>query len=123
LIGGFVVPDGSSQTVLVRGIGPTLAKLGINEPLRDPTIRVYDSRGVVVAEDDDWWADADSALIQRLSAEAGAFKISTGREAALLVTLTPGAYTAVLTDASGTRSGVGLLEIYAVSTDAVSSPF
>ena len=121
LIGGFVVPAGSSQTMLVRGIGPSLAKYGINEPLRDPMIRVYDSRGVVVAENDDWWADEDARLIRNLSAEAGAFKIGTGREAAMLVTLTPGPYTTVLADASGTRSGIGLLEIYAISTDAVST--
>jgi hypothetical protein len=76
---------------------------------------------VVVSENDDWWADEDAALIKNLSAEAGAFAISTGREAAMLVTLTPGPYTAVLADASGTRSGVGLLEIYAISTDAVST--
>jgi hypothetical protein len=121
LIGGFVVPAGSSQTMLVRGIGPALAKFGIKEPLRDPMIRVYDSRGVVVAENDDWWADEDAGLIRNLSAEAGAFKIGTGREAAMLVTLTPGPYTTVLADASGTRSGIGLLEIYAISTDAVST--
>jgi hypothetical protein len=121
LIGGFVVPAGSSQTMLIRGIGPALAKFGIKEPLRDPMIRIYDSRGVVVSENDDWWADEDAALIRNLSAEAGAFAISTGREAAMLVTLTPGPYTAVLADASGTRSGVGLLEIYAISTDAVST--
>ena len=120
LIGGFVVPAGSSQTMLVRGIGPTLAKYGIKEPLRDPMIRIYDSRGVVVSENDDWWADEDARLIRNLSADAGAFAIGTGREAAMLVTLTPGPYTAVLADASGTRSGVGLLEIYAIDTDAVS---
>ena len=121
LIGGFVVPAGSSQTLLMRGIGPALAGFGIKEPLRDPVIRVYDAQGVVVAENDDWWADEDSELIRKLAAEAGAFKISTGREAAMLVTLTPGAYTTVLADASSSRSGVGLLEIYAVHTDAVSS--
>jgi len=121
LIGGFVVPAGSSQTLLVRGIGPALAKFGITEPLRDPMVRVYDSKGTVVAENDDWWSDEDSVLIRNLGAEAGAFRIGTGREAAMLVTLTPGAYSAVLADASGARSGVGLLEIYAVTTDAVSS--
>ena len=98
-----------------------MAKFGIREPLRDPVIRVYDAQGIVVAENDDWWADEDAVLIRNLAAEAGAFKISTGREAAMLVTLTPGAYTTVLADTSNTRSGVGLLEIYAVNTDAVSS--
>ncbi len=121
VIGGFVIPAGSSQTLLVRGIGPALAKFGITEPLRDPMIRIYDSHGVIVAENDDWWSGEDSVLIRNVAADAGAFKIGTGREAGMLVTLVPGAYSAVLADASGTRSGVGLLEIYAVSTNAVST--
>jgi glycerophosphoryl diester phosphodiesterase len=119
LIGGFVVPAGTSQTLLVRGIGPALAQYGINEPLRDPMLRIYDSKGVVVAENDDWWDGEDATLIRNRSIEAGAFKIATGREAGMLVTLTPGAYTAVLSDTSTSRSGVGLLEIYAISTDTM----
>lgn len=118
LIGGFVVPGGSSQTLLLRGIGPALAKFGIKETLRDPVIRIYNSRGVLVAENDDWWAGEDSVAIKSLSTTVGAFAVSTGREAGMLVTLTPGAYTAVLADAVSSRSGVGLLEIYAVSADA-----
>jgi glycerophosphoryl diester phosphodiesterase len=119
LIGGFVVPAGSSQTVLVRGVGPSLGKFGISEPLSDPTLKIYDSHGVIVAENDDWWADGEATLIKNLSNTTGAFKLAAGREAGMLVTLTPGAYTALLTDASNTRSGVGLLEIYAINTDAV----
>lgn len=123
LIGGFVVPDGSSQTVLVRGIGPSLAKFGIAEPLSDPSVRIFDSSHAIVAENDDWWADGDSAEIQQATAEVGAFRIPAGRDAALLVTLSPGAYTAVLAGPSGDRTGVGLLEIYAVeSDDSVPAP-
>jgi len=118
LIGGFVVPAGTSQTVLIRGIGPALARFGIKEPLRDPVLRIYDNHGVVIAESDDWWADEDSVAIKNVSTNVGAFKINTGREAGMLVTLKPGPYTAVLTDASNTRSGIGLLEIYAINTDA-----
>ncbi len=117
LIGGFVVPDGSSETVLVRGIGPSLARFGIADPLRDPAIRIVDSKQAIVAENDEWWADGNSAMIQQVSARVGAFHISAGREAAVLVTLAPGAYTAILADASDTGEGVGLLEIYAVSAD------
>lgn len=113
LIVGFVVPDGSSQTLLVRGLGPTLAKLGIAEPLPDPVLRIF-SNGVLVYANDDWWADAETASIQTASQVAGAFRIPSGREAALLVTLPPGAYTAMLTDASG-RPGIGLLELYDVN--------
>jgi hypothetical protein len=121
LIGGFVVPAGSSQTVLVRGIGPSLARFGITEPLRDPTLRIYNSNHTLVAENDDWWADGDSAVIQNLATEVGAFRIGTGREAAILVTLAPGAYSAVLSDASASREGIGLLEIYAVSPESTAA--
>ncbi len=70
---------------------------------------------MIVAENDDWWADGDSAAIQEATDQAGAFRIPAGREAAVLVTLAPGAYTAILADASGDQEGVGLLEIYAVN--------
>jgi hypothetical protein len=119
LIGGFVIPAGSSQTVLVRGIGPSLAKFGIAAPLRDPVIRIYNSQQTVVAENDEWWSEGDSNEIESFADEVGAFHIGTGREASVLVTLAPGAYTAVLADASGTREGVGLLEIYAISSESV----
>jgi hypothetical protein len=121
LIGGFVVPAGSSQTLLVRGVGPSLAKYGITEPLRDPVIRIYSSTQAIVAENDDWWTDGDSAVIQTIAEKLGAFRIATGRDSAILLTLSPGAYTAVLGDASGYREGIGLLEIYAVATDSMSA--
>lgn len=80
-------------------------------------IRIYDSRHVVVAENDDWWTEGDAKFIELLSAELGAFWIGMGRESAVLVTLGPGAYSAVLSDVSTGRSGVGLLEIYAVNSE------
>lgn len=117
LIAGFVVPAGNSQTILVRGIGPALARFGIVEPLRDPKLRIYDAKHCIVAENDEWWTDGESSLVEKVASQVGAFPISAGREAAILVTLAPGAYSALLTDASGNRSGVGLLEIYAVNTE------
>lgn len=79
-------------------------------------VRIYDARGTIAAENDDWWSEGDAGLIQNLSADLGAFRINPGREAAILVTLAPGAYTAVLADASRGVEGVGLLEIYSVSS-------
>ena len=109
--------------MLVRGIGPALALYGIVEPLRDPKLRIYDSTHSIVAENDEWWTDSDSSVVERVADQVGAFPIRAGREAAILITLAPGAYSAVLTDASENRSGVGLLEIYAVNSelDAVES--
>jgi glycerophosphoryl diester phosphodiesterase len=118
LIVGFVVPEGSSQTLLIRGLGPSLGKLGINEPLPDPVLRLF-SKGTLVAANDDWWSDSDTTPLQTASTISGAFKIPSGREAAILVTLPPGAYTATLTDASG-RPGIGLLELYDVNPSDLS---
>jgi hypothetical protein len=118
LIGGFVIPAGNSQTVLVRGIGPSLAGLGINEPLKDPVIRIYDSARSIVATNDDWWSEGDAETVERIGAEVGAFRILAGRDSAMLVSLPPGAYSAVLHDSVPSREGIGLLEIYAVTSGA-----
>jgi hypothetical protein len=121
LIGGFVVPDGSGQTVLVRGVGPSLSRFGVESPLADPVIRIYNSRQTIVAANDDWWSEGDAEKIERFADEVGAFPMTKGREAAVLVTLSPGAYTAVLVDASATREGVGLLEIYSISSESIAA--
>jgi hypothetical protein len=84
-------------------------------------IRIYNSHQTIVAENDDWWSEGDSKEIESFADEVGAFHIGTGREASILVTLAPGAYTAILADASGSREGVGLLEIYAISSESVTA--
>ena len=111
LIGGFVVVGNSPKTLLIRGIGPTLTRFGLVGALADPVLTIYDG-GEALATNAGW---ANSAAIATAATEAGAFALTTGsRDAALLVTLKPGSYTAQVKASQVTSSGVALIEIYEV---------
>jgi len=110
LIVGFVVSGDEAQTVIIRGIGATLAAFGVSGVLQDPSIRLY-SEGSILAENDDW---AGTDELARAFSEVGAFALPrASTDAALRVTLSPGPYT-VQISGKGDSSGVTLLEVYAV---------
>ena len=115
LITGFTI-DGPARRVLIRGVGPRLADLGLAGALTDPRIVLYDGAGRAVAENDNWSStgDADAALIAEAAAKVGAFSLAaSSRDAALLKTLAPGVYTVHVSGVGG-ASGISLLEIYHV---------
>lgn len=113
LIAGFVVGGELPVKVLIRGIGPTLAQFGVAAPLADPQLKVFNSASTVIASNDNW-SDGDSTTIAATAQAVGAFALPVGsRDAALLLTLPPGAYTAQISGAAST-TGVGLIELYAV---------
>lgn len=122
LIGGFVVKGPVPKTILVRAAGPALAGLGVGGALRDPVLGVF-AAGARVAENDNWSvpigaAPASPALIAAAATSAGAFPFAAGSaDAAVLVTLPAGAYTAVV-EGAGQTSGNGLVEAYEVGTEA-----
>ena len=110
-IGGFIVYGHDPKEVIVRAIGPSLSTAGVGAALRDPTLELHDATGVVIAANDNW-RDSQAAEIT-----------STGlaprdaRESAIVATLQPGTYTAVLRGANDT-TGVALVELYDLSKDA-----
>lgn len=111
LIGGFVVSGSSPRTLLIRGIGPTLAAFGVGGALADPKLTVSTLNGPEVAENDDWGGTAE--LVANFK-KVGAFDLPrNSKDAALMITLNPGAYTAVV-NGVGETTGVGLIEIYEV---------
>jgi hypothetical protein len=111
LIAGFVVHERAS-TILVRGVGPGLAPFNVPGALVDPQIRIF-RETQLVAENNDWGA-SNPAVLSSTAQAVGAFALPTGsRDAALLVTLTPGAYTAQVSGVNGT-TGVALVEVYEV---------
>jgi hypothetical protein len=113
LIGGFVTRGPAYQRVLIRAVGPSLAPLGVAAPLVDPVLTLY-SGDTVVATNDRWDAGAGAAAVRTASGSVGAFQLGAGSEdAALLITLPPGAYTAKV-EGKNAGEGVALLEIYAV---------
>lgn len=113
LIGGFVVAGASHKRMLIRAVGPTLEAFGLAEALRDPVLTVYSGREIV-ATNDRWQAAENAKAMAEASTRAGAFALAPGSEdAAILITLPPGAYTVEVKGKAG-GEGIGLLEIYEV---------
>ena len=115
LIAGFVISGSQPKPVLVRAIGPTLATFGVGGVLSAARLEVF--RGTTsVAVGNDWGTPvaggASAAAIIAASARVGAFPLVTSsRDAALLLDLEPGTYTAVVTGQGGV-SGVSMVEVY-----------
>jgi len=113
LIGGFVVQGPAYKRMLLRAVGPTLAAFGLTGALRDPVLTVYSGQNAV-ATNDRWDAADNAAAVVTATRNAGAFALGSGSEdAALLITLPPGAYTVEVKGKNNTE-GVALLEIYEV---------
>lgn len=111
LIAGFVVNGSAAKTVLIRGIGPALAQFGVPGVLADPVVQVFGAgSSVLVATNNDW--SGDPAVVAA-AGRVGAFALAdpASKDAALLLTLPPGGYTAVVTGNSG-GTGVALVEVY-----------
>jgi autotransporter-associated beta strand protein len=107
MIAGLIVgpSNAGSLNVLVRALGPTLGDFGVQGFLADPTLDLVNSNGVVIRSNDSWQS-AQAGLIQ-----AAGLAPTHDEEAALVETLAPGAYTAVVRG-SGRTTGVGLVEVY-----------
>ncbi|HNC24138.1 MAG TPA: immunoglobulin domain-containing protein [Opitutaceae bacterium] len=112
LIAGFVVTGTTSESVLVRGVGPSLGTLfGLRRALGASHVALFDSQGNQIAADDDWEADPE---VPDACDRVGTFQLPHGsRDSTLLVTLKPGVYTVQVTGRAG-ATGVGLAEIYEV---------
>jgi hypothetical protein len=106
LISGFIIGNRNDETVITRAIGPSLATTGIKAALGDPTITLYNTDGAVIASNDNWQDDPGAETIQ-----AHGLAPTDPAEAATLITLSPGSYTAVVRGAKSS-TGVGLVEVY-----------
>jgi hypothetical protein len=106
LISGFIIGDVSSATVVIRAVGPSLAAAGVSDPLSDPTFSVFDNNGVLVGENDNWQDDPYANEITQ-----NGFALTDDAEAATILNLSAGAYTAVVSGVNG-GTGTGLVETY-----------
>ncbi|HKP05045.1 MAG TPA: hypothetical protein VJU77_16965 [Chthoniobacterales bacterium] len=109
MIAGVIVgpASGGSINVLVRALGPTLTNFGVAGALANPTVDLVNANGIVLRSNDDWKSDpSQMALIQ-----AANLAPQFDAESALVQTIPPGAYTAVVRGA-GRTTGVGLVEAY-----------
>jgi hypothetical protein len=112
MIGGFILGNSAqSSRILVRGIGPSLEAIGISNALPNPTLELRNGNGSLVASNDNWKVDDQTQLSQENVIRATTVPPSNDLESAIVATLAPGNYTAVL---AGKNSGVGVavVEVY-----------
>jgi hypothetical protein len=115
LILGFAVGGQGSTRLLVRAVGPTLAQapFAISGALSDPTLEIYDRTATLLAANDDWGTGGAGGDLGSAFAQVAAFPLSsvTSKDAALILTLPPGAYSAIVRGKGG-AAGVALVELY-----------
>jgi hypothetical protein len=91
--------------MLVRGIGPSLSGFGVPNALPDPVLELRNGNGDLIGSNDDW------TQTQRAEIEATGIAPANPKEAALIINLPPGGYTAIIRGV-GNTTGVGLVEVY-----------
>ncbi|MEY2506037.1 MAG: hypothetical protein QOH01_366 [Verrucomicrobiota bacterium] len=109
MIGGFIVGGTEPTRIIVRGMGPSLSSFGLTGTLSDPVLELHDANGGVIRNDD--WRDSDGPAII-----ATGLAPANNKEAAIVQTLIPGNYTAILSG-SANGTGVGLIEVYNLEHD------
>lgn len=110
MIGGLIVTvgtDAGTAKVIVRALGPSLTGTGVQGALQDPTLELFNGNGVATASNNDWRQTQQAEIM------ATGIPPSDDREAAIVSTLVPGNYTAIVRGNGGT-TGVGLVEVYNV---------
>jgi hypothetical protein len=113
LTAGFVVAGALPRRILVRGVGPGLGAFGVAGVIANPRVRLYQEQSVL-RTNDNWYQEADAASIGAAAATTGAFPLGAqSLDAAFLIVLEPGAYTAQVDNQAGV-TGIGLVEVYEV---------
>jgi hypothetical protein len=112
MIAGFIIGGSTAKTVVINVAGPSLANFGITDPLANPTLTlVRSSDNSIIASNDDWQTQTNPADVS--SIQASGFQPSNALEPAIIATLAPGAYTAIVQGAGG-GTGVGLVGVFEV---------
>ncbi len=90
MIAGCIIGGNDRKELVVRALGPSLRDRGVADAVGNPNLQLFDSNGVAAAQNDDWAQNADAAAIQAVGLAP-----ESPQESAILVTLAPGAYTAI----------------------------
>jgi len=108
MIGGFIVSGTADKPMILRGMGPSLAGLGVPpaDVLQDPVLELRASSGALLFGNDNW---RDSPFVDLIKGTP--FQPGDDREAVIVATVPPGTYTTLLTGKNLT-TGVGLVEAY-----------
>jgi hypothetical protein len=108
MIGGFIVGGTESARVIIRAIGPSLAAFGVTAVLPDPVLELHDTNGALIDQNEGWQSDQAQQIID------STIPPTNEHESAIIATLAPGAYTAIVHDANGV-TGVALVEVYVLN--------
>lgn len=106
LIGGFIVSGSQSKQMIVRALGPSLTGMGVPGALADPTLELHDSTGATIATNDNWQTGGQASQIS-----ASGLAPSNPQESAIIATLAPGNYTAIVRGVNNS-TGVGMVEAF-----------
>ena len=117
LIGGFIIQGSQPVQVVVRCLAGSLASFGVSNALFDSVIELRDANNNLIASNDDWFTSNDAQTICSYRRDP-----PNSIESALLVTLNPGSYTAIVKSYSDAQqaatSGVALFEVYDLRTSS-----
>jgi plastocyanin len=105
LIGGFILTGNAAKKLIVRAIGPSLGQAGLSDVLADPIVELKASDGSPITSNDNWKS------FQQTEIQASGVAPQNDLESAIVATLTPGGYTAIVSGKNAT-TGVGLVEVY-----------
>ena len=113
MIGGFIAGPANSITsrILVRALGPSLQNAGVASALANPFLELHDASGATLATNDNWKVNAADGSSQQAEIEATTIPPTNDLESALIASLPPGNYTAIVRG-TGNSSGVSLVEFY-----------
>ena len=115
LIAGFILTGTDPKQVIVRALGPTLTSFGVANALQNPVLELHNSTSVI-ATNDDWQSAANANQIPTSPVD---YRPPDSRESAILITLQPGAYTAIMSGKNST-TGNALVEVYDLATSTFS---
>jgi len=107
LIGGFIITGNAAKKVIIRAIGPSLSQHGLSDVLADPTLDLYDGNSALLQSNDNWQDDPSQAS----QISASGLAPSSNLESAIIATLQPGNYTAIVRG-KNSGQGIALAEVY-----------
>lgn len=110
LIGGFIITGSAQKKVMVRAIGPSLSAFGVTGALGDTTLELHEPDGSIVSNDN-WKIDDATGQSQENDIRATTIQPANDLESAMVRTLAPGAYTAIVSGKGG-GAGIALVEAY-----------
>jgi hypothetical protein len=121
MIAGFIVQGNIPKRVLIRAAGPSLTQFGVPNALVNPRLELHDSANTI-GMNDDWHTTQIGGVItsdQVAEIQSSGLAPSDPAESAIIATLPPGSYTAIVQGVSG-GTGVGIVEVYDLSATSAS---